>query len=153
MWDVLKYNLTWNITSQEFYIHFQSVILFLGLFKWSDSCELLNESDPIKSIVIKYKNHPSVKKIKGRYISINPFLLRSVTPKKVLDVICALDDEKASGGDNPLGILMDDKIFLQVLCKWINDSLNAGFFPDLLKLAEYLILCCNMDVLQQKIET
>ena len=108
----------------------------MELFKWPDSYELLNESDPIKSIVNKYKNHPSMKKIKGRYISVNSFSHRPVTPKKVLDVISALDDEKSSGGDNPLRILMDDKIFLQILCKWINDSLKAAFFPDPLKLAE-----------------
>ena len=106
------------------------------MFKWSDSSEALNQSDPIKSIVNKYKNHPNIKKIKGKYTSINPFSLRPVTPKKVLDVISALDDEKSSGGDNPLRNLNDHKMFLQVLCKWINDSLKAGFFPDPLKLAK-----------------
>ena len=106
------------------------------MFKWSDSCESLNELDPIKSIVNKYKNLPSIKKIKSKYISVNPFSLRPVTPKKAIHVISALGDEKSSGGGNPLRILNDDKMFLQVLRKWINDSLKAGFFPDPLKLAE-----------------
>ena len=35
----------------EFNIHFQSITSSLGLSKWPDSSESLNEPDPIKSIV------------------------------------------------------------------------------------------------------
>ena len=37
-------------TAREFNIHFQSITSSLGLFKWPDSSESLNEPDPIKSI-------------------------------------------------------------------------------------------------------
>ena len=67
--------------------------------------ESLNERDPIKSIVNKYKNHPSLNKIKNKYITINTFSYRPVTAKDVLDVISTLDDTKSSGGDIPLRIL------------------------------------------------
>ena len=67
--------------------------------------ESLNERDPIKSIVNKYKNHPSLNKIKSKYITINTFSYRPVTAKDVLDVISTLDDTKSSGGDIPLRIL------------------------------------------------
>ena len=43
---------------------------------------------------------------------------------------------KSSGGDIPLRILKGNKIFPQVLCKWISNSLKTGDFPDPLKLAE-----------------
>ena len=33
-------------------------------------------------------------------------------------------------------ILKGNKIFPQVLCKWINNSLKNGEFPDPIKLAE-----------------
>ena len=39
-------------------------------------------------------------------------------------------------GDISLRILKRNKIFPQLLCKWINDSLKTGALPDLLKLAE-----------------
>ena len=52
--------------AREFNIHFQSITSSLGLFKWPDSSESLNEPDTIKSIVNKYKNHSSIKKIKER---------------------------------------------------------------------------------------
>ena len=37
-------------TAREFNIHLQSITSSLGLFKWPDSSESLNEPDPIKSI-------------------------------------------------------------------------------------------------------
>ena len=103
---------------------------------WLDSSESLNEPDPIKSIVNKYKNHSSIKKIKSKYITVKVFSFRPVAPKDVLDIISTLFDTKSSDGDIPLRILKENKIFPQVLCKWINNSLNIGAFPDLLKLAE-----------------
>ena len=122
--------------AREFNIHFQSITSSQGLFKWPDSSESLNEPDPIKSIVNKYKNHPSIRKIKSKYIIVKPFSFRPVTPKDVLDVISTLVDTKSSGGDIPLRNLKGNKIFPQVLCKLINNSLKTGAFPDPLKLEE-----------------
>ena len=50
--------------------------------------------------------------------------MRPVIPKEVLDVIFTLVDTKSSGGGIPLSILKENKIFPQVLCKWINNSLK-----------------------------
>ena len=66
--------------AREFNIHFQSITSSLGLFKWPNSSESLTEPDPIKSIVNKYKNHPSIKKIKSKYI----ILSNQVLPRMFL---------------------------------------------------------------------
>ena len=58
------------------------------------------------------------------------YSFQSVTAKDVLDVISTLDDTKSSGGDIPLRILKGNRIFPQVLCKWIKDSLKTGSFQD-----------------------
>ena len=121
---------------QEFNIYFQSITSSLGLFKRPDSSDSLNEPDPIKSTVNKYKNYPSVIEIKTKHITVKPFSFRPVTPKDVLDVFSILVDTKSSGGDIPLRILKGNKIFAQVLCKWINNSFKSGDFQDPLKLAE-----------------
>ena len=52
--------------AREFNIYSQSIAPSLGLFKWSDSSNSLNEPGPIKSIVNKYKSHPSIRKIKSK---------------------------------------------------------------------------------------
>ena len=69
-------------------------------------------------------------------MTVNPFSFQPVTPKDVLDVISTLDGTKPFGGDISLRILKENKIFLQALCKWINNFLKTGAFPDPLKLAE-----------------
>ena len=106
----------------------------LEFFKRPDSSESLNEPHPVKSVVNKYKNHPSINRIKDKYITVNSFSFRPVTPKDVINVISAFDGTKASGGGIPLRILKDSKIFSQVLRKWINDYLKTGIFVDPLKL-------------------
>ena len=43
--------------ARELDIQFQSMTSSLGLLKWPDSSESLNEPDPVKSIVNKYKKY------------------------------------------------------------------------------------------------
>ena len=93
----------------------QFITSSLGLFKWPDSSHSLNEPNPIKRIVNKYKNHPNIKKIKSKYITVKPFSFQPATPKDVLNVISTLVDTKSSGGDIPLRVLKGNKIFPQVL--------------------------------------
>ena len=86
---------------REFNIHFQSITSSLGSFKLPESSDFLNEPDPIKSIVNKYKNYPSIKKIKSKYITVKHFSFWPVTAKDVLDVIFTLANTKSSGEDIP----------------------------------------------------
>ena len=88
----------------------------LGLLKWPDSSDFLNELDPVKRIVNKYKNNPSIKEIKTKYFTVKPFSIRPVTPKDVVDVVSTLVDTKSSCGEISLRILKEKKIFPQVLC-------------------------------------
>ena len=59
---------------------------------------------------------------------------------KDIDVNSTLVDTKSSGGDIPLTILKGNKMFPQVLCKWMNDSLKTGDFPDPLKMVEITLI-------------
>ena len=101
---------------RDFNIHFQWMTSSLGLLKWPDSSDFLNELDPVKRIVNKYKNHPSIKEIKTKYFTVKPFSIRLVTPKDVVDVVSTLVDTKSSCGEISLRILKEKKIFPQVLC-------------------------------------
>ena len=84
---------------REFNIYFQSITLSLGFSKCPNSSASLNEPYPVERIVKKYKNHPSLKKIKSKYITVKAFSFQPVTPKDVLDVISTLLDTKSSGAD------------------------------------------------------
>ena len=121
--------------SRVYYL-FLIINVIPGIAQIADPSESLNETDPIKSIVNNYKNHPVIKKIKSKYITVKPFSSWPVTFMNVLDVITTLDGTKSSGGDVTLRTLNGNKIFPQVLCKWINDSLKTGAFLDPLEFAE-----------------
>ena len=136
--------------AREFNIYFQSIASSLGLFKWSDSSNSLNEPGPIKSIVNKYKSHPSIRKIKSKYVTVKSFSFRPVTLKDVLDIFSTLVNTKSSGGDIPLRFLKGNKIFPQVLCKWINNSLKTDDFPDPLKLKEITLIHKKEDPLTKE---
>ena len=70
--------------AEEFNIHFQSITSSLGLSKWPDSSELLNEPDQIKSIVKKYKSHPSIKKSRANTLQLILFLSDQLLPRVFL---------------------------------------------------------------------
>ena len=86
-------------------------------------------------MINKYKDHPSITKIKINYMGMSTFAFKPVTNKVVAKIILQLDSSKATGGDIPLKILKEHGIFSHHLCKWINDILSTGIFPDTQKLA------------------
>ena len=84
----------------------------MGLLKWPDSSNTLKQPDPSK-IVNEYKNHPSIEKIKSKYITVKSFLSNQLFPRMSFDVIFTLVDTKSSGGDIPLSISKENKILSQ----------------------------------------
>ena len=133
-----------NEVVREFNIYFQSITSRLWFFESS------NEPDPRESFVNRYKVHPSIKIIKKKYITINPFLLWLVIPEDALDDISTWDDIKSSVRDILLRILKDNEIFPEELCKWIKHFVEAGAFPDPLKFAEITTTTHNKEDLFDK---
>ena len=133
-----------NEVVRQFNIYFQSITSPLWFFESS------HEPEPRESFVNRYKVHPSIKKIKKKYITINPFLLWLVIPEDVLDDISTWDDIKSSVRDILLRILKDNEIFPEELCKWINNFVEAGAFPDPLKFAEITTTTHNKEDLFDK---
>ena len=85
----------------------------MGLLKWPNSSNTLNEPDPSKIIVNEYKNHPSIEKIKSKYITVKSFLSNQLFPRMSFDVISTLVNTKSSGGEIPLRISKENKILSQ----------------------------------------
>ena len=84
----------------------------MGLLKWPDSSNTLNQPDPSK-IVNEYKNHPSIEKIKSKYITVKSFLSNQLFPRMSFDVISTFVGTKSSGGEIPLRISKENKILSQ----------------------------------------
>ena len=85
----------------------------------------MRQDDPFNTT----KNHPDIKNIKGKDITINLFSFRLVTHQDAFNVISTLDNTKPSNRHILSRVLKDKKnIYPQVVYKWINHSLKTGAF-------------------------
>ena len=81
-------------------------------------------------MIKKFKNHPSIVKIKNKYLIKEKFSLQPVSVKDVENVIKNIPSNKASGGDIPIQILKKSGLTYQILTNCINDAINKGVFPE-----------------------
>ena len=89
----------------------------------------------VTKIIKKFKNHPSVLKIKSKYLIQETFSFHPVSVKDVENIIKNISSNKASGGDILIQILNQSGFTYQILTDCINDAINKGVFPDSLKIA------------------
>ena len=79
-------------------------------------------------MVYKFRNHPSIIKIKERYKVKEDFSFRLVTTEEIKAVIRDLPTNKAAGGEMPLNVLKKsnfsfDELTICVNYAWINGKL------------------------------
>ena len=123
--------------AREFNIYFQSITSSLGLFKQPNSSDSLNEPEPIKYIVNKYKNHPSIQKIKSKFPQVlckwtnkqfsdfsDPLKLAEITP------IHIKGDPFNKDNYRPISILpLISKCFQKILCSQIYSYIQEYLNP------------------------
>ena len=102
---------------------------------WENKTSPSNTSDKINGIIKNYEKHPSICNIKTKYRGISDFSFRAVSVKEVKKIIRDLQTNKAIGGEIPTKILKECEFTFDVLTKCINKSIQPGYFPDSLKLA------------------
>ena len=92
----------------------------------------------INDIVDKYKNHPSIKKIKENIKDENKFSFKDTTPQKLQSQILHLDTKKAMvQNDIPTKILIKtNDIVSSHLSNFFNKSKNIQHYPTMLKVAD-----------------
>ena len=76
----------------------------LNIFEWP-SCETEYTEDQLTNIINKYKNHPSIKKIKSSYTIKQKLSFKPVTVKDIENVIKNIPTKNVTGGEIPLNVL------------------------------------------------
>ena len=116
--------------------HFSETVKNLNTFEWPTNDEnIYNEN--LTAIIKKFENHPSIMKIKSKYVLQEKFSLKPVTVKDVEIIIKNMPNNKASGGEIPLNILKQSGITYKMLTDCINDAIiTEDIFPDNLKFAD-----------------
>ena len=97
-----------------------------------------DEPDPIVNAIIRYKDHPSIKKINDRMKSENSFSFLHVTLMDIIKEISDLDVKKASPNNSipPKLIKENQDIFAYKLFIDFNASIYYGLFPNNCKYAD-----------------
>ena len=111
--------------SEIFDNFFSSIVAKLNIPKYGDlSVNRVNQEDPLENLVLKYKNHPSIRAI----LDISPntsFSLRMVSKKDIEKGILNLNVARASqDSDIPTKIIKNSNIFFDILLKEFNKSLE-----------------------------
>ena len=120
--------------AKTFNKHFAETIEKLNTFEWPSKNEDLTE-ETLTKIIKKFKNHPSIVKIKNKYLTQEKFSFQPVSVKDVQKVIKSIIRNKASGGGITIQILKQSGFIYQILTDCINDASNKGIFRDSLKIA------------------
>ena len=84
--------------------HFSETVKEINTFEWHSNNEELTE-ETLTKIIKKFRNHPSIVKIKNKYLIKETFYFQPVSVKDVENVIKNIPSNKASGGDIPIQIL------------------------------------------------
>ena len=120
-----------------FNVHFNGIANSLNLFEWNKTyCSLID--DPVLRAIDKFKNHPSIIKIKNKFgKDIPKFKFKEVNCHQVNKMLMSIDCTKKTGGYLSNSILKSSS---NVICAVIRDCINRSFqsckFPNKLKLAE-----------------
>ena len=99
-----------------------------------NNTDLLN--DQHTAIIKKFRNHPSITKLKSKYNFQEKFSFKPVPVKYVESIIKNIPNNRATGGEIPLHILKQSGFTYQMKTDCINGALSQGIFPDSLKLAK-----------------
>ena len=92
-------------------------------------------SDIINDIFKNYEKYSSICNIETKYEGISSFSFWPVSVEEVKKIIQDLKTNKAVGGEIPTKILRECEFTFDVLTNCINKSIETGYFPDSLKLA------------------
>ena len=114
--------------AKEFNQYFGHITDSLVLYEFPDArvCEGRNDID---NIVHKFRDHPSIIKIKERYKVKENFSFRLATTEKIKAIIRDLPTNKAAGGEIPVNVLKKSNFSFDELTICVNYALINGKFP------------------------
>ena len=89
--------------------------------------------DDIDNVVYKFRNHPSIVKIKEQYKVKSNFSFRLATTEEIKAIIRDLPTNKVAGGEIQANMLKKSNFSFDELAKCVNYALTNGKFPITLK--------------------
>ena len=123
--------------------------LSMSLTTTDHSLSPTKSSNRIENIIKRYKNHPSIRKIKANFNSVCIFSFQPVCVDDVKTVIQDLKNNKSVGGEIPIQILKESEFTFETLTIYINISIKTDYFPDSLKEVNITLIFKKDDLLDK----
>ena len=117
--------------------YFGNIVQNLGIYRLTNICSD-NDAVAIRKAIEKYKNHPSIKVIRGNIDTTNNFSFDLINSEYISKIINNLDTSKVTQqGDISTKIIKDNKYhFSYFISASFSNAVNKGVFPDELKHAD-----------------
>ena len=107
-----------------------------------EGCDPLSDNIDLSTLkaIVKWRNHPSILTITSEHENTPKFPFNYVSKEHVLKEMQMLDSSKAiQESDIPVNLIKGkSNLFAEIICKYFNESLEKGRFPDCLKLANVI---------------
>ena len=117
--------------------YFSNITNSLNIFHWPEPFN--GENNAIAHAVFKYKDHPSVLKIKSMNTGAKKFEFNQILPETVYQNVKKLDQSKSTRGDIPIKIIKETIDFIGIpLTDCLNTSISEGNFPTEMKFADII---------------
>ena len=125
-----------KLIAQSFNTYFNDITRELNLKPWSPIRPSSTSTDPVQSAISKYKDHPSILKIRSLFPAETPFSFSEVDVETVEKLVMSLDSKKTTSGNiNARMLKLSSNVCSSTLKSCINDALKSGVFPPSLKCA------------------
>ena len=120
---------------------FVNVVPNLNILEFTGSDNLHEHviGDSVQSILYKYRNHPSIIKIKEKRDSNDKFVFSFVSENQIGNLSRNLNRRKSSQKNIPIKQITDNlDIFSQVMTEYFNNTVNTSECPSAMKLADVI---------------
>ena len=128
-----------NAVAKEFKNEFSNAVKNLNIdFDWQPPADASDIIDPIDKAIGKFKDHPSIQKIKEHVEVTHQIGITKVSEQDILDLIRDFDTKKATTFNHIPGKFLKDyaQTYYKTITKLVNQSIEDCTFPDKLKLAD-----------------
>ena len=122
-----------------FNTYFNNITKELNLKAWTSVSGPIKTlfSDPVSKALVKYRDHPSIIKIRSYFGEESTFNFSEVTAEKVNKIVMSLNSSKATSGNISTKLIkLASKVCSPKLASCINSAIKSAKFPDPLKFAK-----------------
>ena len=130
--------------------YFSNITKTLNVKSWPEQT-MIHSEDKILTAINKFRDHPSIIKIKSMIKCDKKFEFQHILPETLKSKVNTLDASKSTGGNIPINMIKETiDLIIAPLTDCLNSSINDGIFPQNMKLADITPIFKKYEKLHKK---